>query len=221
MINKTVECPKCKTHVEIQGNPGEVTKISCPNCKTTGKFSFPGEISKIGTNNSYNTIEVKNLTKNFNGFKALDNVSLNVRKGEITGFVGPNGAGKTTTIKILTNLLTPTSGHAYINNIDVSKTPTKALLSVGSLIEVPGVYDYLTPHEMLKYYAKVHRMNKNEIDKIDDLTMRYIDEIDGYNEYRIRTEAQDRNKSKRMKLITGITISLSLVVAILLIKVSD
>jgi ABC-2 type transport system ATP-binding protein len=165
MINKTVECPKCKTHIKIQGNPGEVTKISCPNCNTTGKFSFPGEISKIGTNNSYNTIEVKNLTKNFNGFKALDNVSLNVRKGEITGFVGPNGAGKTTTIKILTNLLTPTSGHAYINNIDVSKTPTKALLSVGSLIEVPGVYDYLTPHEMLKYYAKVHRMNKNEIDQ--------------------------------------------------------
>jgi len=165
MITKTVECPKCKTHIKIQGNPGEIAKLSCPNCKIEGKFTFPGEISKIDANNKYNTIKVSKLTKNFNGFKALDNVSFNVKKGEILGFVGPNGAGKTTTIKLLTNLLTPTSGQAYINNINVNKNPTKALLSVGSLIEVPGVYDYLTPHEMLSYFGKIHRMNKNEINQ--------------------------------------------------------
>ena len=163
MIIKNVECPKCKTHIKIQGNPGETTKLSCPNCNTEGKFTFPGKISTIKTND--NVIEVKNLTKTFDDFKALDNVSFNVKKGEITGFVGPNGAGKTTAIKLLTNLLTPTSGHAYINTINVNKNPTKALLSVGALIEVPGVYDYLTPHEMLIYYAKVHKMNKNKIDQ--------------------------------------------------------
>ena len=165
MISKTVECPKCKTHIIIQGNPGETTIVLCPNCNTKGNFTFQKEKAEIETIIDHNIIEVKNLTKMFNGFKALDNVSFNVKKGEILGFVGPNGAGKTTTIKLLTNLLTPTSGHAYINNIDVNKNPTKALLSVGSLIEVPGIYDYLTPHEMLTYFGKIHRLNKNEINQ--------------------------------------------------------
>ena len=165
MISKTVECPKCKTHIIIQGNPGETIIVLCPNCNTKGNFTFQKEKADIVTIGNINIIEVKNLIKMFNGFKALDNVSFNVKKGEILGFVGPNGAGKTTTIKLLTNLLTPTSGHAYINNIDVNKNPTKALLSVGSLIEVPGVYDYLTPHEMLTYFGKIHRLNKNEINQ--------------------------------------------------------
>jgi len=165
MISKTVECPKCKTHVTVQGNPGETTVLLCPNCNIKGKFTFQKEKTEIKTISYHNIIEVKKLTKMFNGFKALDNVSFNVKKGEILGFVGPNGAGKTTTIKLLTNLLTPTSGLAYINNIDVNKNPTKALLSVGSLIEVPGIYDYLTPHEMLTYFGKIHRLNKNEINQ--------------------------------------------------------
>ena len=165
MVSKTVKCPKCKTHVIIQGNPGETTVLICHNCNTKGKFTFPKEKAEIRTSSNINTIEVKNLTKMFNDFKALDTVSFNVKQGEILGFVGPNGAGKTTTIKLLTNLLTPTSGNAYINNVDVNKNPKKALLSVGSLIEVPGVYDYLTPHEILTYFGKIHRMNKNEINQ--------------------------------------------------------
>jgi ABC-2 type transport system ATP-binding protein len=170
MISKTVVCPKCKTHVTVQGNPGETIVLLCPNCNIKGKFTFQKEKAEIETISDHNVIEVKNLTKMFNGFKALDNVSFNVKKGEILGFVGPNGAGKTTTIKLLTNLLIPTSGHAYINNIDVNKNPIKALLSVGSLIEVPGIYDYLNPHEMLIYFGKIHRMNKNEINqKIKDV----------------------------------------------------
>jgi ABC-2 type transport system ATP-binding protein len=96
---------------------------------------------------------------------ALDDVSIRIRKGEVVGYVGPNGSGKTTTIKILTNLIKPSSGHAYINNIDVNKNPKKALQSVGALIEVPGVYDYLTPHEMLVYFGKVYRMNKKDINR--------------------------------------------------------
>jgi ABC-2 type transport system ATP-binding protein len=148
MITKTVKCPECKTHIIVQGNPGEITFLSCPNCNTKGKFTFQKEKAELKAISDHNTIEVKKLTKMFNGFKALDNVSFNVKNGEILGFVGPNGAGKTTTIKLLTNLLTPTSGQAYINNINV-----------------PGVYDYLTPHEMLTYFGKIHKMNKNEINQ--------------------------------------------------------
>ncbi|MCK4348897.1 MAG: ABC transporter ATP-binding protein [Thermoplasmatales archaeon] len=110
-------------------------------------------------------IEVEKIVKRFGDFTAIDGVSFKIKKGEIVGYLGPNGSGKTTTIKLLTNLLTPASGHAYINGIDVNKKPTKALLSVGALIEVPGIYDYLTPHEMLTYFGKIYKMDKREINQ--------------------------------------------------------
>lgn len=110
-------------------------------------------------------IETNNLAKNFNHFTALDGISLQIEKGDITGYVGPNGAGKTTTIKILTTLIKPTSGFAYINGVDVTKKPFETLKDIGALIEVPGIYDYLTPHEMLTYFGKVYRIGNNEINK--------------------------------------------------------
>ena len=111
-------------------------------------------------------IRTEKLVKKYGkGFTALDGVSLQIKKGEVVGYVGPNGAGKTTTIKILTGLLKPSSGHAYVNGIDVTANPRKALQTMGALIEVPGMYDYLTPHEMLTYFGKVYRMGSNEIDR--------------------------------------------------------
>ena len=68
-------------------------------------------------------ISIQNLTKEFNGFRAVDNLTLTVKKGSFVGFLGPNGAGKTTTIKILTNLLGTTSGSAFLNGIDVTRIP--------------------------------------------------------------------------------------------------
>jgi ABC-2 type transport system ATP-binding protein len=110
-------------------------------------------------------IQTENLVKKYGKFTALNGVSINVRKGDVVGYLGPNGAGKTTTIKILVNLIKPTSGHAYINGVDVNKNPKEALQCVGSLVEVPGVYEYLTPHEMLAYFGKVRRMDKKGIDR--------------------------------------------------------
>ncbi len=111
-------------------------------------------------------IRTENLVKTYGkAFKALDGISLQIKKGEVVGYVGPNGAGKTTTIKILTGLIKPTSGHAYVNGIDVTANPREALRSIGALIEVPGVYDYLTPHEMLTYFGRVYRMSRDEIDR--------------------------------------------------------
>jgi len=111
-------------------------------------------------------IQTENLVKKYgNDFTALDGVSLRIKKGEVVGYVGPNGAGKTTTIKILTGLIKPSSGHAYVNGIDVTASPREALRTIGALIEVPGVYDSLTPHEMLAYFGKVYRMSSAEIDR--------------------------------------------------------
>ena len=109
-------------------------------------------------------LEIENLTKVYrNGYTALSDVSFKVGKGEIVGYLGPNGAGKTTTIKILTTLLKPSAGHAYVDGIDVNAEPQNALRNVGALIAVPGVYDYLTPHEMLTYFGKIHRIPKSRL----------------------------------------------------------
>ena len=116
------------------------------------------------TNDDY-AIRTENLTKRYGrGVLALDDVSIKIGHGEIVGYLGPNGAGKTTTIKILTNLLRPTSGHAYINGIDANKRPKETLCHVGALIEVPGVYDYLSPRDTLMYFGKVHGMTSRDID---------------------------------------------------------
>ena len=113
-----------------------------------------------------NIIQIENLSKRYNhDILALDNVSMKIRRGDVVGYVGPNGSGKTTTIKILMNLLTPTSGQTFIKDIDVNKDPKRALAPVGALIEVPGIYDYLTPHETLTYFGKIYGMKKNDIDK--------------------------------------------------------
>jgi ABC-2 type transport system ATP-binding protein len=111
-------------------------------------------------------IRTENLAKTYGKtFKALDGVFLQIKRGEVVGYVGPNGAGKTTTIKILTGLIRPTSGHAYVNGIDVAARPRDALRTIGALIEVPGVYDYLTPHEMLTYFGRVYGMRRDLIDR--------------------------------------------------------
>ncbi len=111
-------------------------------------------------------IETKNLVKSYNNkVNVLDSISIKIKRGDVVGYLGPNGAGKTTTIKILTNLLNPTSGHAYIDGIDVNKHPKEALQNIGALVEVPGVYGYLTPREMLSYFGKIYRMDNKEIDE--------------------------------------------------------
>ena len=111
-------------------------------------------------------IQTENLRKQYrNGVLALNDLNIKIKKGDCVGYLGPNGAGKTTTMKILTNLIKPTSGQAYINGIDVNKNPKETLRHVGSLVEIPGVYEYLTPHEMLTYFGKVRRMNKKDLDR--------------------------------------------------------
>jgi len=82
-----------------------------------------------------NIIEVNNLTKKFKNFTAVDQVSFNVKKGEIFGFLGPNGAGKSTTIRMLTTLLTPTSGTAKVDGLDITKHQDKVRKKIGLVAE--------------------------------------------------------------------------------------
>jgi ABC-2 type transport system ATP-binding protein len=116
-----------------------------------------GEISAV--------IELQNLTKSFGDIKAVDNLSLKIPRGATVGFLGPNGAGKTTAIKILTNLITATSGRAYLNGVDVLTDPKKALSRVGAVVETPEFYPYLTPVETLSYLGRIRGMSHKEISR--------------------------------------------------------
>ena len=98
---------------------------------------------------------IENLSKDYDGFKALDNLSLKVPTKSCVGFLGPNGAGKTTTIKILTSMLRASSGRAFLNGVDVTENPKEALASVGAVVETPEFYPELTPIETLDYFARL------------------------------------------------------------------
>ncbi len=108
-------------------------------------------------------IVIEHLSKDFNGFKAVDDLNLVVKKGTFMGFLGPNGAGKTTTIKILTSLLKATSGSATLNGIDVTKNPKEALAQIGAVVETPEFYPYPTPNETLSYMGELRGMTAQDI----------------------------------------------------------
>ncbi len=108
-------------------------------------------------------IELINLRKEYGTFVAVDDLSLKIRKNSFTGLLGPNGAGKSTSLKILTNLTTPTSGSVELNGIDVNKNPWEALLTVGTVVETPEFYLYLTPRETFRYLGQLLGMSSESI----------------------------------------------------------
>ncbi len=112
-----------------------------------------------------NIIEVQNLTKRFGEVTAVNTLSFNVQKGEIFGFLGPNGAGKSTTINILSTLLAPTAGRAYVNHFDVLLERDKVRKSIGLVFQDPSLDDHLTSEENLRFHAKLYGVPKAEYQK--------------------------------------------------------
>ena len=108
-------------------------------------------------------IEIVNLRREFGSFVAVDDLNLKIKRNSFTGLLGPNGAGKSTTLKILTNLIHATSGSAYLNGIDVVKDPSGALADVGTVVETPEFYPYLTPRQTLKYIGEIIGMSSESI----------------------------------------------------------
>jgi ABC-2 type transport system ATP-binding protein len=115
-------------------------------------------------------IEVKNLTKKFNGFTAVDHISFNVKESEIFGLLGPNGAGKTTTIRMLATLTRPTEGKATIGGYDIVKRDNKVRQLIGLVSEKMIMYDRLTAKENLSFFGKLYSIPKNTLnERIDEL----------------------------------------------------
>ncbi len=111
-------------------------------------------------------IVTEKLTKHYKDVTAISDISLNVRKGEIYGFLGLNGAGKTTTIRILLGMIRPDSGNAYINGQRVEKDNIGMWTQTGYLVEVPYSYPNLTVRENLEIIRQMRSLHKNSIDNI-------------------------------------------------------
>ena len=115
-------------------------------------------------------IEIKNLTKRYGQIKAVNDISLTIKKGEILGFLGPNGAGKSTTMNILTGYLAATSGTVTINGFDIMDSPQEAKKLIGYLPELPPLYQDMTVNEYLKFISELKsvsfKQRKSQLDEI-------------------------------------------------------
>ena len=108
-------------------------------------------------------ITVKNVTKKYGKFKAVDNISFEVNDGEIIGLLGPNGAGKSTTMNILTGFIEPTQGEVIINGYNISKKPKKAKKCIGYMPEGVPLYKDMTVKEFITYMAELKGVKKENI----------------------------------------------------------
>ncbi len=113
-------------------------------------------------------IEVKNLVKTYGGLRALDDVSFEVRKGEVLGFLGPNGAGKTTTMKILTCFVAPSAGTAKVAGIDITDDSLEIRRRVGYLPESAPLYVDMRVEEYLKFVAEIRSLSGEKAKKAQD-----------------------------------------------------
>jgi len=127
-------------------------------------------------------ISVKNLTKKFGNFIAVDNISFEVGKGEIFAFLGPNGAGKTTTIKMLTTLLRPSSGQISLNGNDPVKNQDAVRRSFGIVFQDPSLDDELTVFENMEFHGVLYKVPKNlRRDRIEQL-LKFVELWDRRND---------------------------------------
>ncbi|MHA1236973.1 MAG: ABC transporter ATP-binding protein [Candidatus Hodarchaeales archaeon] len=129
-------------------------------------------------------IQIKNLSKFYakGSIKAVDDLSLNIRKGETFGLLGPNGAGKTTTIRLLNGLIKPTSGTAFINGFNILTEPLKVKAICGLLAESPGIYEKLSAYEFLEFMGALYGLKGNDLKtRINDL-LSFFDIIDRKND---------------------------------------
>lgn len=119
-------------------------------------------------------IEVKNITKKYGSFTAVEKINFEIKKGEIIGLLGPNGAGKSTTMNMITGYIEPTEGEIIINGYNISKNPKKAKAQIGYMPEGVPLYSDLTVKEFITYMAELKKVDrktrKEKVEKIIEQT---------------------------------------------------
>tara|TARA_Y100000590_G_scaffold26997_1_gene30353 strand:+ start:9814 stop:10818 length:1005 start_codon:yes stop_codon:yes gene_type:complete len=146
-------------------------------------------------------IKVDSLSKHFQKFKAVDNISFQIEQGEIFGFLGPNGAGKSTTMMILTTLLKPTSGNASVQGFDVVAQGKKVRENIGFVQQEIGVDEYLTGRENLVFQSRINRIPKDQIQSRIDEVISLVELEEKQNEAAITYSGGMR---KRLDIACGL-----------------
>ena len=126
-------------------------------------------------------IKVDNITKRFGSFTAVDNISFEVEKGEIFGFLGANGAGKTTAMRILCGLSIPTSGSGTVAGFDISKQSEQIKRNIGYMSQKFSLYDDLNVWENIRLFAGIYGMKDSEIAKKTDVLLKKLNFEDERN----------------------------------------
>jgi ABC-2 type transport system ATP-binding protein len=114
--------------------------------------------------NSTEMIKIDSLNKSFGRIKALNDLNLNIKRGELLGIIGPNGAGKTTAIRMACCILKPDSGDIIIDGYSIHDNPIKIKSMIGYLPEEPNLYERFKAKDLLKYFAELYGVPKNDID---------------------------------------------------------
>lgn len=144
-------------------------------------------------------IQTVNLTKEYGSIKAVDSVSLSIRKGEIFGLLGPNGAGKTTLIHMLCTILRPTSGTALINGFDIIKEPDKVRRSIGIVFQDPSSDDDLTAYENMEFHAMIYDV---PVERANILALLRLVELDDRADRFVKTFSG--GMKRRLELTRGL-----------------
>jgi ABC-2 type transport system ATP-binding protein len=131
-----------------------------------------------------NAIEVQNLTRDYNGLRAVDGLNFKVESGEIFGFLGPNGAGKSTTIRMLTGQLRPSSGSAHVMGCDVVEQRQQLKPQIGVVFDSQNLYERLSGRDNLRFFARLYRVKRSRVERLleqVDLMERAKDKIGTYS----------------------------------------
>ena len=148
-----------------------------------------------------NAIEVRDLTRRFGDFVAVDRLTFSVKSGEIFGFLGANGAGKSTTIRMLCGLLAPSSGTASVGGIDVGRDPEGVKRRIGYMSQRFSLYEQLTVDQNITFFAGIYGLDRRRLEQRREYVIRMAG-LEG----RQRTKAIDLAAGWRQRLALGCAI---------------
>lgn len=146
-------------------------------------------------------VETRDLTKVFNGRKAVDSLDLEVEEGELFGLLGPNGAGKSTTVAMLSTILPPTRGTAIVGGYDIRRQAKEVRSIIGVVPQEFGLYDDLTAEENLAYLGKLHGVEGSKLRKRIDELLRLVQLKDRAND---RVKTFSGGMKHRLNLAAGL-----------------
>jgi len=146
-------------------------------------------------------LTINNLTKSYNNFNAVDNISFRLESGDFTAFLGPNGAGKTTTIKMIAGLLAPSSGSIKLINFDSVINHIQLKQNLGYIPDQPFLYDKLTGLEFLKLTGGLFGLRREELKKKIDETLELLSLGDWINR---KTETYSQGMRQRVSIASSL-----------------